>query len=101
MPFLRITEEWDFQVKEMHNVRLDVREGFFNDTLRLYVDGYEVVQAKAGLIAVKGSVPFEIDGRVFDLMWIWNMWTGNPASIVIAYNGRVFAQVGSDKALQN
>lgn len=101
MPFLRITREWDFQVKEMHTVRLEVQEGFFNDTMRVFVDGYEAVKTKAGMSAVRGSVPFEIDGRTFDLAWVWNMWTGNPASIVIAYDGRVFAQVGTDRALRD
>lgn len=98
MPFLRIDKSWDFQVKELHNVRLDVREGFFNDMMRLYIDGYLVVTAKAGLVGARGSETFEIDGRLFQMRWIWNMWTGNPASIVIVYNERIFAQIGTDRA---
>lgn len=98
MPFLRINKEWDFPVKEQHHVRLEVREGFFNDTMRLYVDGYLVVEARAGMVGATGYRDFEIDGRIFQLRWIWNMFTGNPSSIVIVYNGRIFAKVGNDRA---
>lgn len=101
MPFLRIQRDWDFQVKEMHHLRLLVREGFFNDTLELYLDGMLVASARAGLSGWKGSTSFDIDGRLFELRWEWNMITGNPASIMVTYGERVFAQYGSDAALRD
>jgi len=100
MPFWRIQRDWDFQVKELHHLRLVVREGFFNDTLELMLDGYVVVSVKAGMSAWQGKTTFDIDGRVFELRWIWNMLTGNPVSILVMYDERVFAQYGSDAALQ-
>lgn len=44
---------------------------------------------------------FEVDGRTFELRWVWNMWIGNPESIVIMHKGRVLAQYGSDRAAQD
>ncbi|MCA9914186.1 MAG: hypothetical protein KC496_12605, partial [Anaerolineae bacterium] len=91
----------DFQVKQMHHLRLVVREGFFNDTIELYLDGMLVTSAKAGFTAWRGSTSFDIDGRMFELRWVWNMLSGNPASIMVTYGERVFAQYGSDAALQD
>ncbi len=100
MPFLRIQRDWDFQVKELHHLKLVVREGFFNDTIELYLDGMLVVSARAGYSGWEGVQPFDIDGRTFELRWVWNLLTGNPASIMVTYDERIFAQFGNDSALR-
>lgn len=43
---------------------------------------------------------FEVDGRIFELRWIWGFFSGNPKSIVIVYKGRTLARYGSDQAAQ-
>lgn len=100
MPFLRIQRDWDFQVKEMHHLRLVVREGFFNDTIELILDGMIVVSAKAGFSSWAGKTTFDIDGRIFQLRWVWNALTGNPTSILVTYDERIFAQYGNESALE-
>ena len=101
MPFYRIRQNWQITVKDPHTFHLDVKEGFANDTLRLYVDDELLVEAKAGINGTKGYDLFEVDGRTFELRWVWNMWIGNPESIVIMHKGRVLAQYGSDRAAQD
>lgn len=98
MPFIKISKNWQIQGKTPHNVHLHIKEGFFNDTLTLYVDQDKVLEARAGLAGAHGSALFEIDGRTHELRWMWNMLIGNPSSIVIMLKGRILAQYGSDAA---
>ena len=101
MPFLRIRQNWQITVKTTHMFHLDVTEGFANDTMRLYVDDELVVTAKAGLSGTKGYELFEVDGRTFELRWVWSLLSGNPQSIVVMHKGRILAQYGSDRAAQD
>lgn len=101
MPFLRIRRNWQITGKSMHTVSLDVREGFFNDTMNLYIDDALVRTAKAGISGFRGYELFELDGRTHELRWVWSMFTGNPKSIVIMHKGRILAQYGSDRAAED
>lgn len=98
MPYGRIKRELSITVKEPHTFLIDIQEGFFNDTLRLYVDGQLVVEGIAGMSILKDYVGFEVDGRILELRWVWSWWTGHPRSIVIQYRDRVLAQIGDDYA---
>ncbi|GAB5490413.1 MAG: hypothetical protein Phog2KO_06280 [Phototrophicaceae bacterium] len=101
MPYLRIRQNWQITVKESHTFHLDVKEGFANDTLKLFVDDELVVKAKAGISGWKGYALFDVDGRTHELRWSWNMWSGNPESIVVMHKGRILAQYGSDRASED
>ncbi|MGB7338474.1 MAG: hypothetical protein WBC91_06240 [Phototrophicaceae bacterium] len=101
MPYLRIRQNWQLIVKEPHTVHLDVREGFINDTIELYVDEDLVATAKAGLVGASGYQLFDIDGRTHELRWVWSLMSGNPVSIVIMHKDRILAQYGSDRAAQD
>lgn len=101
MPYIRINEEWTMPVKGEHHFRLDVREGFFNDVLRLYVDDEEVATGNINLFHLKGMTSFMVEGRFFELRWIWNRWTGNPLSIVIMRNGMMLAMYGCEEAARD
>ena len=98
MPYIRINEEWSMPVKSEHHFRLDVREGLFNDTLRLYVDDELIATGKINIFDLKGKTPFMVDGRMFELRWVWSWWTGNPLSIVVMRNGRMLAMYGCEVA---
>lgn len=101
MPFIRIKKNWQVVVKTPHTFHLDIREGFFNDTLRLYVDDTLAVEAQAGINGFQGYALFDVDGRTHELRWKWNFWTGNPESIVVMHKGRILARYGSDRAAQD
>lgn len=101
MPFIRIKRNWQLAGKEMRTVSLDVREGFFNDTMRLYVDDVLVATEKAGMAGRAGYTLFEIDGRTHELRWVWSFLSGNPISIVIMRKGRILAQYGNDRAAED
>lgn len=101
MPFLRIRKNWHMTVKTPHTFHLDIREGFFNDTLRLYVDEYLAVEAQAGVAGFQDYALFDVDGRTHELRWVWSYWTGNPISIVVMHKGRILAQYGTDRAAQD
>lgn len=101
MPYGRMKREWQITIKEPHDFFLDIREGFFNDTLQLYVDEWLVVEGRAGAVGLKDHVQFEVDGRILEMRWVWGWLTGHPRSIVIQYRGRVLAQIGDDYAATN
>lgn len=101
MPYVRIRENWQLTVKTPHIIHLDVREGFFNDSIELYVDDERVVTATAGVSSWQGYSLFDIDGRTHELRWVWSWLSGNPKSIVIMHKGRILAQYGSDRASQD
>lgn len=101
MPFLRIRQNWQITVKTTHMLHLDVKEGFFNDTMRLYIDDALIVTAKAGMSGRQGYELFEMDGRTHELRWVWSLMSGNPSSIVIMHKGRILAQYGSDRAAED
>lgn len=101
MPFIRIKKNWQVVVKTPHTFHLDIREGFFNDTLRLYVDDALAVEAQAGISGFQDYALFDVDGRTHELRWKWNIWTGNPESIVVMHKGRILARYGSDRAAQD
>lgn len=101
MPFRRIRQNWQVTVKDTHTFHLDVKEGFANDTLKFYVDDELKITAKAGMSGTQGYELFEVDGRTFELRWVWNLWIGNPVSIVVMHKGRILAQYGSDRAAQD
>lgn len=101
MPYGRIQQKWTITIKHPHDFFLDVREGFFNDTLELYVDDWLVAEGRAGAVSLKDRVTFEVDGRILELRWVWGWFTGHPRSIVILYRGRILAQVGDDYAAQD
>ncbi|MGJ3238419.1 MAG: hypothetical protein ACFE0Q_06915 [Anaerolineae bacterium] len=98
MPFWRIRENWQITFKTTHHLHLLVREGFFRDTILLYLDDQQVVNAHAGINGWHGYTLFEIDGRTVALRWAWSLLSGNPKSIVITHKGRILAQYGSDQA---
>jgi hypothetical protein len=101
MPYFRITHNWQITVKKPHWFRLELREGFFRDDIRLYVDDELAATGEIRafpLIRLKGATLFDVDGRTFELKWEWNFWTGNPKSLVIMHKGRILAQYGNDSA---
>ena len=85
-------------VKDTHHFRLDVREGFFRDTLTLYVDGEVVATGAITMFQLKGITNFLVDGRLLEMRWIWNTWTGNPLSIVIMRRNTMLAMYGCEEA---
>lgn len=101
MPYLRIRKSWQITVKDSHNFHLAVKEGIVNDSLKLFVDYELVVKAKAGMSGRKGYALFDVDGRTHELRWFWNMWSGNPESILVMHKGRILAQYGSDRASED
>lgn len=101
MPFLRIRKNWQFQVKTTHQIHLYIKEGFWNDTILLYVDDELVVSDNIDLLRLKDYALFDIDGRTHELRWIWSFWTGNPNSIVVMHKGRILAQYGNDRAAKD
>lgn len=101
MPFLRIRRNWQITVKTTHTISLDIREGFFNDTMSLYVDDALLATIKAGLLGWRGYHLFDVDGRILELRWVWSLMSGNPQSIVIMHKGRILAQYGSDRAAED
>ena len=101
MPFWRIRKNWHLTVKTPHTLHLYIREGFFNDTVELYVDDALATTVHAGISAMQGVQLFDIDGRTHELRWVWSWLTGNPISIVIMHKGRILAQYGSDRAAQD
>lgn len=101
MPFLNIRQNWQITVKSTHMFHLHVKEGFFNDTMRLYVDDELVVTAKAGMSGWRGYELFEVDGRTFELRWVWSFMSGNPQSILIMHKGRILAKYGSERAAED
>jgi len=101
MPFIRIRRNWQITAKTIHTISIDIREGFFNDTMRLYPDDELLASVKAGLSGVQGYRLFDVDGRTFELRWVWNMLIGNPESVVIMHKGRILAQYGSDRAAKD
>jgi hypothetical protein len=80
---------------------LYIKEGFWNDTISLYVDDKLLVIDKINLLRLRDYALFEIDGRTHELRWIWSMWTGNPSSIVVMHKGRIIAQYGDDRAAKD
>ena len=101
MPYLRIRKNWQFQVKTTHQIHLYIKEGFWNDTISLYVDDKLLVIDKINLLRLRDYALFEIDGRTHELRWIWSKWTGNPSSIVVMHKGRIIAQYGDDRAAKD
>lgn len=101
MPYFRINEEWEMPVKTVHYFRLHVSEGFFRDTLNLYVDDEIVATGTITMFDLKGMTSFLVDGRLFELRWIWNMWTGNPLSIVIMRHDKMMAMYGCEEAAKD
>jgi len=101
MPYGRLQQHWVVPVKTEHQFYLDVREGFFKDTLSLSVDEKLKAQGTASIGKLKDYALFDVDGRTFALRWVWGMWSGNPLSIVIMHKGRILAQYGNDRAAQD
>lgn len=101
MPFIRIKKNWQVTVKTPHTFHLYVKEGFFNDTIQLYIDEDLVVEAKAGVSGWKGYTLFDVDGRTMELRWVWSLLTGNPVSILVMHKDRIIAQYGSDAAAKD
>jgi hypothetical protein len=98
MPYIRIKERWTMPVKNEHQFRLDVREGFWRDRLDLYVDDELVATGIINMFELKGMTSFIVDEQVFELRWIWSMWTGNPLSIVVMRHGKMLAMYGCEEA---
>ena len=101
MPYIRINEEWTMPIKTDHHFRLDVREGFINDKLKLLVDDEVVATGTINMWNLKGVTSFMVEGRMFELRWIWSWWTGNPLSIVVMRNGRMLAMYGCEEAAKD
>ncbi|MGB1286291.1 MAG: hypothetical protein ACPG7F_07160 [Aggregatilineales bacterium] len=99
MPYWRIRQTWQITMKTPHTVHLLLKEGWFRDTILLYVDDRLVLETRVFVTSrqFKGKMPFEIDGRILELRWHWSIWSGNPTSIVIMYKDRVLAQYGDDR----
>jgi hypothetical protein len=93
-----LSEKWIINVKTEHEFHIHSIEGFFQDNLWLYVDDELLVHAKVDIFRIKGYQLFDVDGRTFELRWLWSWLGGSPVSIVIMYKGRILAQYGNEKA---
>lgn len=98
MPYFRIKENWHINMKTPHTLFLDVREGFFWDTLRLYVNDSLLAEATITVFRKQGYRLFDIDGRTLELRWLWDHLGGNPLSIILMHKDRILIQYGSDAA---
>ena len=98
--YYRIKRQWRQVVKTEHQFDLDIREGFFRDTILLYMDNQLVAQGQAYYGKLRDYALFDVDGRTFELRWVWHWW-GHPISVVLMHKGRTLYQYGSDRAAQD
>jgi hypothetical protein len=96
--YFRMTHNWEIAVKTPHMFRLELREGLFRDTLRLFVDDELMTTGTASTLNPNGVRLFDVDGRTFELKWEWHRWLGDPKSIVLMHKGRILARYGGDSA---
>lgn len=99
--YFRIQRNWELRVKMIHQIHLDVREGFWRDKILLYVDDELLVHDTVSIRHIKDYALFDIDGRTHELRWIWSFFAGFPLSIVLMYKGQILAKYGDERAAKD
>lgn len=96
----RVERAWRQVVKDEHEFYLHIREGVLQDMLFLFMDKELVVQGKAHYLNMKDYALFDVDGRTFELRWVWHWW-GHPISVVLMHKGSILYQYGTNRAAQD
>ncbi len=79
---------------KMHDVDITTSWGWFSDALKIFVDGENIVNTRAGWAGWSGSTVFKIDGQEIEARWKWNRWWGYPIYIVLVTSGEIIAEYG-------
>ena len=84
---------------EPQNIQIIVRDGFFQDTMSVYINNKLVGQGKVGMLNPKGGEEFSVNGQIVIIKWMYNAWMGGkPKSLIISDGEKVIAQYGHDTA---
>lgn len=90
---------WSIADPGPHTITVHVDGGVFSDTLRVALDGGEVLSTKV-TVGESSSHFMLVDSRSLELRWKWSGWSGKPENILLLEGTRVLAAYGQDIAAQ-
>ena len=88
---------WNITEPGAHSIAVRVDGGVFSDTLRVSLDGSDVLLTKVSA-GESGSHYVLVDGRSLEIRWKWSSWSGKPDGIVLLDGQRVLAAYGPEVA---
>ena len=82
-----------------HNIQIVVKDGFFQDTMSIYINDQLASQGKVGMLNPKGGEEISTDGQSIIVKWLYNAWVGGkPKSLIISNDKQIITQYGNDNA---
>ena len=94
------TYELEPQVKIKNSFMVAQHEGLITDEVDLCVNDTPLVSFEAGLRQFHCVFSFELYDKPYEFRFNYNIWTGQPRSLIVLQEGRILAQYGDDTALK-
>jgi len=95
---LNLEKTWQIKVRQQHEVKMFVNEGFFSDKLAIYVDGKLRFEKQVGYFSLKGQRNFFVNSDDWTIEWKWKLsWKrAYPKYVTLKLHDRVLAEYTDD-----